>query len=41
MFKKLFSPITINKTEIKNRLVFPAMGLLYSLDEKLNDRYEK
>ena len=40
MFKKLFSPITINKTE-KKPIVFPAMGLLYSLDKKFNDRYEK
>ncbi len=39
MFKQLFSPITINKTIIKNRIVFPAMGLFYSYDEKLNDRY--
>ncbi|NLB52934.1 MAG: FAD-dependent oxidoreductase [Syntrophomonadaceae bacterium] len=40
MFKTLLSPITINKTVIKNRIVFPAMGLLYSFDEKLNDRHE-
>ncbi len=39
MFETLFSPISINKTVIKNRIAFPAMGLLYSLDEKLNDRY--
>jgi len=39
MFETLFSPITINKTEIKSRIVFPAMGLFYSFDEKLNDRY--
>lgn len=40
MFENLFSPIKINQVEIKNRIVFPAMGLLYSLDKKLNDRYE-
>lgn len=39
MFANLFSPIKINKTEIKNRIIFPAMGLLYSMDQKLNDRY--
>lgn len=39
MFETIFSPITINQTVIKNRIAFPAMGLLYSLDEKLNDRY--
>jgi len=39
MFPKLFSPIKINQTEIKNRLVFPSLGLLYSLDRKLNDRF--
>jgi 2,4-dienoyl-CoA reductase (NADPH2) len=39
MFENLFSPITINKTEIKNRIVYPSMGLLYSYDGKLNDRY--
>jgi 2,4-dienoyl-CoA reductase (NADPH2) len=39
MFNMLFSPITIGKTEIKNRIVFPSIGVLYSVDEKLNDRY--
>ncbi len=39
MFETLFSPIYINQTEIKNRIVYPSMGLLYSLDGKLNDRY--
>ncbi len=39
MFNELFSPIRINQVEIKNRISFPAMGILYSLDEKLNDRY--
>ena len=39
MFKNLFSPITINKTEIKNRIAYPSLGLLYSFDGKLNDRY--
>ncbi|TAL30652.1 MAG: FAD-dependent oxidoreductase [Spirochaetes bacterium] len=39
MFPYLFSPITINKCEIKNRIVYPSLGLLYSYDGKLNDRY--
>lgn len=39
MFTHLFSPIVINKTEIKNRIFYPALGLLYSFDGKLNDRY--
>jgi len=39
MFSHLFSPIVINKTEIKNRIFYPALGLLYSFDGKLNDRY--
>jgi len=39
MYPHLFSPITINKTKIKNRIAYPALGLLYSFDSKLNDRY--
>ena len=39
MYKYLFSPITINTVEIKNRIVYPALGLMYSYDRKLNDRY--
>ncbi len=39
MFDMLFSPIIINKTEIKNRIAYPSLGLLYSLDGKLNDKY--
>lgn len=39
MYKNLFSPITINKLEIKNRIAYPALGVLYSYDRKLNDRY--
>ena len=40
MFKYLFSPILINQLEIKNRIAYPALGLLFSYDSKLNDRYE-
>ncbi len=39
MYKNLFSPITINKLEIKNRIAYPSLGVLYSHDQKLNDRY--
>lgn len=39
MFSKLFEPIMINKTEIKNRIVYPSLALSYSDDRKLNERY--
>jgi 2,4-dienoyl-CoA reductase (NADPH2) len=39
MYKYLFSPIQINQLEIKNRIAYPALGLCYSYDTKLNDRY--
>ena len=39
MVDHLFRPITINRLEIKNRIVYPALGLLYSYDGQLNDRY--
>ncbi|NOY70134.1 MAG: NADH:flavin oxidoreductase, partial [Deltaproteobacteria bacterium] len=39
MYKNLFSPISINKVKIKNRIAYPALGLLYSHDRKLNERY--
>lgn len=39
MYRTLFSPIRINSVEIKNRIAYPALGLLYSYDSKLNDRY--
>jgi len=39
MFKYLFSPIVINQLAIKNRIAYPSLGLLYSYDSKLNDRY--
>ena len=39
-FKKLFEPITINKLEIKNRIVMPAMGLSYTDKYEFNDRYK-
>jgi 2,4-dienoyl-CoA reductase (NADPH2) len=39
MYRYLFSPIRINTLEIKNRLAYPSLGLLYSKDGKLNERY--
>jgi 2,4-dienoyl-CoA reductase (NADPH2) len=39
MFDNLFSPITINKTVVKNRITYPALGLLYTYDGSLNDKY--
>ncbi|MBW1988456.1 MAG: FAD-dependent oxidoreductase [Deltaproteobacteria bacterium] len=39
MYKYLFSPVTINKLTVKNRIAYPSLGLLYSYDGKLNDRY--
>jgi 2,4-dienoyl-CoA reductase (NADPH2) len=39
MFDILFSPITLNKTVVKNRIAYPALGLLFSYDRKLNDKY--
>ncbi|MBW2095855.1 MAG: FAD-dependent oxidoreductase [Deltaproteobacteria bacterium] len=38
-FRKLFEPITLHNVEIKNRLVMPSMGLLYSTDYTFNPRY--
>ncbi|WP_300672369.1 FAD-dependent oxidoreductase [Desulfoluna sp.] len=39
MFETLFSPITIHHLTLKNRIAYPSLGLLYSWDRKLNDRY--
>lgn len=39
MYTHLFSPITINTTQIRNRIAYPSLGLLYSYDTKLNDKY--
>mgnify|MGYP000435186134 CR=1 FL=1 len=39
MYRYLFSPITINRLEIKNRIAYPSLGLLFSYDSKLNERY--
>ncbi len=39
MYTHLFSPITINTRQIRNRIAYPSLGLLYSYDTKLNDKY--
>lgn len=39
MYPILFSPITINRLEIRNRIAYPSLGLLYSYDTRLNDKY--
>lgn len=39
MYPYLSSPIKINTVEIKNRIAYPALGLFYSYDRKLNERY--
>ena len=39
MYTKLFSPIFINTVEVRNRIAYPSMGLLYSNDGAFNDRY--
>ncbi|MBI9089614.1 MAG: FAD-dependent oxidoreductase [Desulfobacterium sp.] len=39
MYTNLFSPININTLEIKNRIAYPSLGVLFSYDRKLNDRY--
>ena len=39
MYRYLFSPIKINQVEIRNRIAYPALGLLYSFDSKLNKKY--
>jgi 2,4-dienoyl-CoA reductase (NADPH2) len=39
IFERLFEPITINGLLIPNRIVMPAMGLIYTMDYTFNDRY--
>jgi len=39
MYTQLFSPIRINGLLVKNRIAYPSLGLLYSYDTKLNDKY--
>ena len=39
MYPHLFSPIAINNLELRNRIAYPALSLIYSLDSRLNERY--
>ncbi len=38
MYSSLFSPIKINSIEIKNRIIYPALALLYADSFRLNER---
>ena len=38
MFKKLFSPMVIKNLEVRNRVVMPAFGLLYTQDRKVSQK---
>jgi len=39
MFPLLFEPIRLGKIESRNRILMPAMGTLFSMDQKLNERH--
>ena len=39
MFPTLFEPIKIGKIESPNRILMPSMGTLFSMDQRLNERY--
>lgn len=39
MFENLFSPILINKTEIRNRIAYPSLATLFSYDGKPNEKH--
>jgi 2,4-dienoyl-CoA reductase (NADPH2) len=39
-FARLFRPININRLPIRNRIVMPAMALLYTSDNSLTDRFK-
>ena len=39
MFPNLFSPLTVNRLTLRNRIAYPSLGLLFSYDTKFNDRY--
>jgi 2,4-dienoyl-CoA reductase (NADPH2) len=38
-FDRLFEPVSIHGLRIPNRIVMPAMGLIYTMDYSFNDRY--
>lgn len=39
MYPNLFSPISVNGCAIRNRTAYPSLGLLFSYDTRLNNRY--
>ncbi len=39
MFPTLFQPIRIGPLEIPNRILMPAMGTFFSMDQKLNEKH--
>ncbi len=39
MFPQLFDPIRIGPLEIPNRILMPAMGTMFSTDQKLNEKH--
>lgn len=39
-FKRIFTPITINGMEVKNRVIMPAMNTLFTPDGYVNDRFK-
>lgn len=39
MYKRLFQPITINKLTLKNRIAYPSLAVVFSLDRKITDRH--
>ena len=39
-FVKLFEPITINRMQVKNRIVMPSMALAYTRDYTFNETYK-
>ncbi len=39
MYKKLFTPIKIGSLELKNRIVMPAIHLMYNMEGYANDKF--
>ncbi|MDD9301148.1 MAG: hypothetical protein HUK40_01910 [Desulfobacter sp.] len=39
MFPTLLSPISVNGLTLRNRIAYPSLGLLFSYDSKLNEKY--
>lgn len=41
MFERLFSPIKIGSLELKNRIVMPAIHLMYNMDGYANEKFNQ